>query len=195
MQPETISAKELAARWCYAELSSSRFACSYSLPASDPLRDKAKSSTRFSSLSDEEVERLRCSLESHPDRGPSFYPLLMGFDFYRREAWEYSQLSDVSLAPGLGWSRFLDFEGAGLIGEPRIKVHETLATIPVGEFIQAEPVIIVPCRYKGQRFHLLLEGTLRSLLFARDRTDATRLQVWMPVAAVPVELNTGPSWL
>lgn len=194
MKQSVISATELAARWTYAELASPRFADSY-VPPADPLRVKAMSGIGFDSLFKEEAERLRVLLEAHDDRG-GMYRLLICSSQYVSEVWEYSRLGNLCVAPGLGWARFRDLEN----GEARTVASEDLQNrlkaTACGPFVQRdEPIIVVPCRVKGRAFQLLLEGTFRSLLFARDRDASGRLSVWVPAGEVVIELDEGPTWV
>lgn len=194
MDKDAISATELAARWSYAELVSPRFGHTYALADEHTLREKARLGVSFGDLSGPEKEMLRALLESHNDRR-GFYPLLTHFGAYTSERWTYEQLKNLSLAPGLEWSRFKDFEDGKSALNSGADLRAKLDATPCGPFVQSDgPVIVVPCRYKGRDFQLLLEGTFRSLLFARDRSEATRLHVWVPKAVGP-ELGDGPSWL
>jgi hypothetical protein len=170
---EVTPAREVAARWCYAELRSSRFGCSYMRQGlvSDELAQKANNGIPFESLNAAEAECLRSALERHDDRGPVFYKKLLEFSDYVREKWDYSQLCKVILVPYYGCPLFADFER-----NPSGAVKDELEKIPKGNFQQVEPVIIVPCDGK----QMLLEGTLRSLWFARDRNDSSVLEVWVP---------------
>jgi len=166
-------ASEVAARWCYAELRSSRFGRSYIQQklVSKDLWDKANAGVAFGALDDLEVQSLRDGLSKHDDRGPAFYPMLMTFPDYVRERWSYSQLSQVIMVPYYGCLPFIDFEKS-----PHDTMRTALESIPKSTFRQDEPVIVVP--FQGKQ--MLLEGTLRSLLFARDREDSSVLEVWVP---------------
>lgn len=193
MEQSAISATELAARWAYAELVSPRFADGY-VKLTHPLRVKAAGGVAFSSLSNEEVETLRAMLENHHDRG-GMYPLLVYFPRYAPRSWEYDQLRDLSVMGGLGWSRFSDFEKGEALTPAAEEVHAKLKDKASGPFVQSDgPIIVVPCHYNRRPFQLLLEGTFRSLLFARDRSETTRLRVWVPSLVGP-ELQHGPPWL
>ena len=166
-------ASEIAARWCYAELRSTRFGCTYkqqSLISTD-LWDKAHQRLPFKELIADEIQSLEKTLQQHPDRGPAFYPLLMSFPHYAREKWDYGQLCQVVVVPYFGCRSFPDFEL-----DPHVTVKEKLDKI-TDEFSQDEPIIVV--YFQGRL--MLLEGTLRSLWFARDRQPSTRLEVWVPV--------------
>ena len=167
------SANEVAARWCYAELCSSRFGASYLAQGvvSQALVDKANNGVKFENWDGAEVTALQNALSLHNDRGPCFYPTIMQYQTYKLERWDYVRLSGVSVVPYFGSVTFRDFEG-----NPHPSVAATLATIPTGPFIQNEAVIVVP--WNGR--DVLIEGTLRSMLFARDRFHDTMLEVWYP---------------
>lgn len=170
---EVTPAREVAARWCYAELRSSRFGRSYLSQGlvSDELAEKANSGIPYDSLNDVEAESLRSALERHADRGPVFYKKLMEFPSYVREKWNYSQLCGVILVPYYGCPLFSEFER-----NPPDTLKGELEKIPKENFHQVEPVIVVP--FQGKK--MLLEGTLRSLWFARDRNASSVLEVWVP---------------
>lgn len=164
-------ASEIAARWCYAELRSTRFGCTYKQQLiSTDLWNKANQRLPFEELLADEIQSLEKALEQHPDRGPFFYPLLMSFPYYAREKWDYQQLCRVVVVPYFGCRTFPDFER-----DPHVSVKEKLDKI-TDKFSQDEPVIVV--HFQGKI--MLLEGTLRSLWFARDRQSSTRLEVWVP---------------
>jgi hypothetical protein len=166
-------AREIAARWCYAELTSTRFGASYTSLVSGDIFAKAKSCVSFDELDSTEVDALDKALSSHPDRGPSFYPMLMESAQYEQQEWTITQVEKVVVVPYFGTVPFSCFEK-----NPHTTVADTLAAIPRGEFHQKKAVIVV--RYQG-RF-MLLEGTLRSVWFARDRNKTTKLKVWVPVS-------------
>jgi hypothetical protein len=190
----TISATELAARWSYAELDSSRFADTYKLPPGDPLRVKSKAGEAFEVLSADEKEKLRGLLQTHTDRGPFFYKLLMSFPTFKREEWTTSQLRNAYLTPGLGWARLADFADGK--SDPAVgkELRDALAVTPVDHFIPKGTVIIVPCRFNNRDFWLLLDGSFTTLQFLRGRmASAKKLPVWVPEGASIATLTVGPS--
>jgi hypothetical protein len=169
-------ATEVAARWCYAELCSTRFRESYLEQHLVPiaLADKAMLDISFSDLDSDERECLRVALSKHNDRGPIFYRMLIEFPHYIREEWTYKELCQIIMVPYYNCHQFEQFAA-----NPPPRLKDVLATIPKGPFRQKEPVIVIP--YKGQK--MLLEGTLRSLWFARDRSESDTLAVWVPEPA------------
>lgn len=173
-----ISSAELAARWAYAELRSTRFAKSYKLDDYHPLRLKALYNIPFTHLLPVERRALQMLLSTHEDRGPSFYPTIMKFQQWQLHHWPYEAIAATRVAPGLGWHRFSDFEK-----EPTSELSATLETIARGTMISEEPAIVVPCQRQQDEhnFWLLMEGTLRSLCYARDRTPFELKTVWAPV--------------
>jgi len=132
---------------------------------------KAVDGVLFEILGVDEVGVLEKALSLHDDRGPYFYQLLTGFSYYERVKWDYADLSKVIVVPYFGCKSFEEFEK-----DPHPSIREKLDNIPPGSFHQDEPIIVVP--FQGQ--HMLLEGTLRSLWFARDRNSSTKLEVWVP---------------
>lgn len=164
---------EVAARWCYAELKSPRFGNSYKNLVPLELFAKANNNISFDELTVDEVAILQEALALHHDRGPVFYKMLTNYSHYKRESRNYYELSAVVVVPYFGSCTFTEFEK-----DPHPSVQKKLDGIPLGSFRQDEPVIIIP--FNGRE--MLLEGTLRSLWFARDRNLLTKLEAWVPTA-------------
>lgn len=195
MTSVSITPSVLAARWAYVELRSPRFASTYDLPTTHPIRRKSMAQVPFESLLEADIGLLRDLLKRHPDRGPGFYPVLMSFSAYTLRAYDRDALSNVSLAPGLGWERFGDFAAGQTASSIGVELRAELDAVPPGPFVPTEPPIIVPCVSGAKRFSLLLEGTLRSLLYAREQVPPQKLDVWVPTEDVPLQVDEGPSWL
>jgi len=142
---------------------------------------KARKEFPFRDLSVEEKGKLEHALKTHGDRR-GLYPALQWFSEYRSEAIDYERLKNSRLVPGLDWCRFADFE-RGMCGVNRgAELRAALGKTPKGAFVQSDaPVIVIPCTYHNNPFDLLLEGTFRSLLFARDHSPNQRLKVWVPI--------------
>lgn len=136
------------------------------------LWTKAADGISFAELNSDEVAELASGLSNHADRGPVFCKRLMEFPYYDRKQWTYDQLCDVVVVPYFGCLPFAAFEKS-----PHASVKEKLDEILKTGFHQDEPVIVIPW---GER-QVLLEGTLRSLWFARDREPSTILEVWVPI--------------
>jgi hypothetical protein len=167
-----IPATEVAARWCYAELRSSRFGLSYEGLVPYNLIGKAIDGAPFDDLDAADIKLLNNALSRHEDRGSFFYKFLAQFPWYHRVKRDYAELSQLVVVPYFGTQTFANFER-----DPHPRVQATLDSIPLGTFCQNESIIIVP--YNGRE--MLLEGTLRSLWFARDREPLTKIEAWVPL--------------
>lgn len=180
--------------WAYGELTSARFSETYFCSDMEGLFMKARDEFPFKDLSVEEKGKLEHALKTHGDRR-GLYRVLQCFSEYRSEAIDYERLRNSSLVKGLDSCRFADFE-QGMCGVSRgAELRAALSATPKGDFVQSDaPVIIIPSTYHNKPFDLLLEGTFRSLLFARDHSSNQLLKVWVPIGN-PLCLDGGPRWL
>jgi hypothetical protein len=187
-----IKAEELAARWAWSELSSSRFRDTYK--ATPELRAKADKDVAFASLSDEERSALHRLLKTHDDRGPLLYKWLMAYSSYSLQQRPYAAIRNVALVRGLHWMRFEDFATLPGTAEPGAAARAALAKVAVGQKVGKEHPIIVPCRFGAFASELMLDGTFRSLVFARDHQAGATMPVWAPTNVV-LEFPNEPEWL
>lgn len=175
MEPIVAPAAEVAARWAYAELMSSRFADSYVNLVSADLRSKAQHKITFKSLSRDEQTQLQSALANHSDRGPGFYPCIMAYPIYTLEYWNRAQLDNVLVVPGLGYLPVHEFEC-----DLPTQIRVALESIPSGHFGPDEAGIILPIPQGPANAFVLLDGTLRCLWFRRDGSHSQSFPVWVP---------------
>jgi hypothetical protein len=115
-------------------------------------------------------------------------PALQAYDWFICEAWTHDQLLQTFLVPGLYWAFLRDF----IAGKPPVETgpdgrsdpRTVAASISMDQpFVQEEPICVVPYNDGQHCGQLLLEGTLRSILFLRSSDASARILVWVPVAS------------
>jgi hypothetical protein len=180
---QKISRDTLKARWAYAELTSSRFANSYTGLVSDGLFARARGNVPFGELSENDRNELIEALNRHKGRC-GLVPALAPHESFICVAWTREQLLATICVPGLQWIPLADLvsmRGPFERSHPRAAAKE----IPSNQEIQQiEPIIVLPdfidLEHRGP---LLLEGTFRSVMFLRCRDPSARIMVWIPMTA------------
>lgn len=175
MEQIVAPAAEVAARWAYAELNSSRFADSYLGLVSADLRSKALAAVPFEFLSHGEQAELQAALANHPDRGPVFYPCLMAYPTYVLEHWGRDQLDNVLVVPGLGGRPMHEFER-----DLPDTTKAALEAITSHRIVPEEAGIILPIPQGPTNAFVLLDGTLRCLRFRRAGLPSESYPAWVP---------------
>lgn len=163
----------IAARWCYSELKSTRFREQYirkGIVTSDIVK-KARNDTPFEDLSESDVVILECALSKDEDRGPCFYPALMNYKNYTLNQWTIDELNQTIMVPFYGLREFHEFAR-----NPPQHLRQILDQINSYDFNSVEPIISIPRDGKN----MILEGTLRSLIFNKFRNDIKLIDVWYP---------------
>jgi hypothetical protein len=176
---QTATGEEIKARWAYSELTSPRFGPGYVGHGPVHLFEMAKRGEPFSEVSPADWDILRDMLIQRRGSMPA---TLDHAATYKCQGWRRSQLLSVRALPSFNplgngqaipYRNFLD--GAPTAGNDDPRTVFAAITLPA-KYEQAEPVVIV----RVCNEFLLLEGYLRSLLFAKSIDPDAELLVWVP---------------
>ena len=174
---QRIGPVELKARWAWSELESSRFAVSYRKPGKDPLFDKRISGASFEELDAANQADLVDRITHNPNRS-CLVSALDQFPNFKCEEWTRADIMLVRVVPILGGLTLEELVKLPLQNDLNHPI-DAASKIPIDqEFHQDEPVIVLPVQSNGTACQLLLEGTLRAVLFLRSGQD--KICVWFP---------------
>lgn len=176
----TVSLHELKARWCFGELSSSRFKASYRKAGQDRLYDRATDGDPFEALSPNEHDDLVARIEAHQDRAGLVSVLNRHAQFVCASLTS-DQLLQSFCVPGLGWRPLVQLVTEPLPFGPLHQLTIAAAIRQTQPYTQHEPIILVPWQDQHRNGRLLLEGTRRSVMFIRS--DAKVIYAWVPMPA------------
>jgi hypothetical protein len=181
-----ISAHELKARWAYSEMASSRWGRHF-VQQHPALMRKANSGVPFANLGAREHDELvqALPLARHPAFIASIDQCAAQYEFQR---WSKGQLCHAWALPAFNppakiqpipyYDFFIRRPDTGPGGQPEdTDPRVTYARAAIAFNPHHEAVIVV-----GQPGHyVLLEGTLRSVIFMNSAGNSQRLNVWVPV--------------
>ncbi|RUV25875.1 MULTISPECIES: hypothetical protein [unclassified Mesorhizobium] len=183
-----IHREELKARWAYNDLMSSRSGQKrireFKLGESDPLVLAAGQRKPFHSLGEADRNRLQ---EMTSKSVSGLVAALDGYSSFTCESWSKAQIVRTYVVPALDPLRqgrsvpYLTMLAAPLFktssGQPeRTEPRVAADGIALGdEPFPLDPLIVVP---NGPATFVLLDGTMRSILFVRS--GETEMLVWRP---------------
>jgi len=175
---KVITRGELAARWAYSEMKSSRRAEWYANPPQD-LVDKAEQNIAFEDLQKSDRDHLRNLIQSSSERNQLL--LRLKSSHFKCVEWSKVRLLDTRVA--VGGELMKDFASARRSIDP--KDPRSVAT-EIGIFPECSDPIIATPMYRFYSyppfFNMLLDGILRSLLFLRYGSDTDLIKVWTDVS-------------
>jgi hypothetical protein len=181
---EELTPNDVRARWAYSELTSPSFSRFYNGPGVEELKEKARQSLPFGTLT--VGERNLLALQFNAVRGPYFNPFLEGVATFRLVQWTRDQLGGAAVIPfflpelglptrlGKTFKEWIEATPTKPLedGHPRYA-----ANIGGSHFNQNDPVTV------GQRsgFPLvLLDGYHRAVRFWNTTDPGARLAAYVP---------------
>lgn len=180
-----VTADEVKARWAYSEMVSTRWAKHF-VGKHQVLVQKAQSSVPFDALTQSERDELVQALLV--SRHPTFVANIdQSAPKYQFQQWTKGQLCQTWALPAFNapakaeaqpyYDFFIRWPDTGPSGEPEDSDPRVVFARSAILFDpNHEPVIFVgqPSRY------VLIEGTLRSVIFMHSPGNAFRLNAWVP---------------
>ncbi len=181
---DTVSLKEMKARWAFSEIRSPRLAADYHLdPRVPPLSARIGTAT-FESLSAADIDALVDIFETF--RGNYLKHYLAGVRAFMVEEWSADQLARIyvmSEVDSTGAGRFQTFSEYAVAPRPtgpaaRLDPRVAAGSVPSSMTVPtADPLVVG--KYKD--FQVLIDGYFRGLIFMRSAAPAERIVMLVPV--------------
>ena len=181
---ETVSLKEMKARWAFSEIRSPRLSADYHLDPRVPPLSARMGTAAYEFLSEEDTEALVGIFETF--RGNYLQHYWADVRVFVVEVWSADRLGQVyvmSEADPTGAGRFQLFSAYAVAPRstgPAARLDPRVAadSVPLSMALRTSDPLVVG-QYKD--FRVLIDGYFRGLIFMRSAAPTERVAVLVPV--------------